>query len=71
MSAPRFTLTCYRQHPKAAAVWLIHDADDGSDGQIATFHDRHVANTVMIVLNQEEEQFTAVLDALDPHSGAF
>lgn len=68
---PRFTLTSYRQHPKAAVTWLVHDADDPSDGQIATFLDKHVAHAVTIVLNQQAGQFAAVLDALDPHRGAF
>ena len=69
--APRFTLTSYRPHPKAAVVWLIHDELDPSDGQIATFHDKHMAHAVCIVLNQQADQFAAVLDALDPHRGAF
>ena len=66
----RWTLVAYRQHPKAATTWLLHDSEE-PDGQVAVFHDRAVARSVAAVLNLGADVYDAELHTVDPHRGAF
>lgn len=67
MSASPWQVRPYRQHPKAAPVWLLHDGRSHAESQVATFLDYEEARAVAAVLNAGDDAYrTTLRDTPEP-----